>query len=99
MSDVSQQVRREVVQAVARRYRGADRSERKRILDELVKLTGYHRKHAIRVQGAASGAKASGTTSGARTRIYDEAVQAALVVLWEASDRICGKGSSRCCRS
>ena len=27
----------------------------------------------------------------AYTSIYDEAVRAALIVLWEASDRVCGK--------
>jgi hypothetical protein len=41
--------RREVVSAVAERYRAAGRSEKGRILDELCSVTGWHRKHAIRV--------------------------------------------------
>ncbi len=32
-----------------------------------------------------------GTRSAARLRVYDAAVREALVVLWEASDRVCGK--------
>src|SRR5437868_14051275 len=31
------------------------------------------------------------TEPAARSRIYDEAVSAALTILWEAADRICGK--------
>ena len=51
-------------------------------------LTGYHRKHAIRVlREEVVTAKAGGT----RNRLYDEAVRQALTVLWEAADRVCGK--------
>ena len=41
--------RRELIEAVAARYRGAGRAQKKEILDEFVKVTGFHRKHAIRV--------------------------------------------------
>ena len=36
-----------------------------------------------------AGAKAEGVRPG--RRVYDEAVRTALVVLWEAADRLCGK--------
>ena len=39
----------ELLEAVSTRYEGATRSERTRILDEFAALTGYHRKHAIRL--------------------------------------------------
>ena len=70
------------------RYSSAAFGDRIKILDEFVALTGYHRKHAIRLLRE----KAS-TTQGtpARNRLYDEAVRQALIVLWEAADRICGK--------
>ena len=41
--------RRELIGAVATRYHAGTRSEKKEILDEFVKVTGFHRKHAIRV--------------------------------------------------
>jgi hypothetical protein len=80
--------RRELIQAIAERYHAAARPGKKRILDEFIQVTGYHRKHAIRALRKTSGI---GATPGLRSRIYDEAVRNALTVLWEAADRICGK--------
>jgi len=80
--------RKELIAAVAKRYREATKSERCKILDEFVKLTNYHRKHAIRVL---TGVPCEPRQSPARNRLYDEAVRQALIVLWEAADRLCGK--------
>jgi hypothetical protein len=85
---VSAATRRELRAAVAVRYREADRQGKKAILDEFVKVTGYHRKHAIRLLSGEQAGKPEGTVG---RRIRDAAVEEALVVLWEASDRICGK--------
>jgi hypothetical protein len=76
------------VRAIAGRYRSGARLEKLRILDEFVAVTGYHRKHAIRILNSIG---SSTPARRPRLRLYDEAVRAALVVLWEASDRICGK--------
>ena len=80
--------RRELTAAIRQRYEAADRNSKKMILDEFVKVTGYHRKHAIRAL-TAQGYTQRGRPVG--HRIYQEAVKEALIVLWEASDRICGK--------
>ena len=45
---ISMGARREVLAAVAYRYRAAGRREKGRILDELTATTGWHRKHAVR---------------------------------------------------
>ena len=65
-------------------------ARRKSILDEFVKVTGFHRKHAIR---ALRKTRASPETAKPppRSRLYDEAVGTALIILWEAADRMCGK--------
>ena len=90
MATISAGAKRELVNAAGERYRQACRKDRRHILDEFVALTGYHRKHAIRVLGAA-GAAAPGRPRTGKSRIYTEAVTQALTVLWEASDRVCGK--------
>ena len=80
--------RKELIAAVGQRYREASKSERSRILDEFAELAQYHRKHAIRVLTAGPGAPRQ---IRPRHRLYDEAVRQALIVLWEAADRLCGK--------
>jgi hypothetical protein len=81
--------RRELIDAVAARYRAAGRNQKKEILDEFVEVTGFHRKHAIRVLKKAPRRETSEPRQ--RARIYDEAVREALTIVWEAADRICGK--------
>jgi hypothetical protein len=89
MGRISMTTRDELVVALAARYASSNRPERGRILDEFVAVSGLHRKHAMRVLRVAQ----SGRRSGPRParRLYDEAVREALIVIWEASDRICGK--------
>ena len=62
--------RKELVEALRVRYGGAALGERIKILDEFVALTGYHRKHAIRVLHAEV---ATATAARTRNRLYDEA--------------------------
>ncbi len=80
--------RKELLAAVGTRYRAASRREKARILDEFVAVTGYHRKHTIRLLNSDT---ALARSRAPRNRLYDEAVKQALIVLWEASDRLCGK--------
>jgi len=46
---LSMATRRELKQAIGERYRAASRRERRQILDQFTRVTGYHRKHALRV--------------------------------------------------
>src|SRR6202521_3055205 len=87
--NISMGARREVVSAVAKRYRSAGRREKGRLLDELTAVTGWHRRHAVR----ALRAKPPTQTAEAvpRKRRYNAAIRDAVTALWEASDRVCGK--------
>src|SRR6266849_4549115 len=85
---LSMATRRELKDAIRERYQAATRPrERRQILSEFVRVTGYHRKHALRVLNQPPAVQSRRT----RGRLYHEAVHQALTVLWEASDRICGK--------
>jgi len=86
---VSVETRQDLLKAIRERYWAGTKDEKLRILDEFVAVTGYHRKHAIRLFKAGSAAR--GASRRSRLPVYDAAVREALVVLWEASDRVCGK--------
>ncbi|MBW2588895.1 MAG: ISNCY family transposase, partial [Deltaproteobacteria bacterium] len=81
MAVISREAREELVSAVVERYQASSKVDKTRILDEFVRLTGYHRKHAVRV--LLGRAPAEKPRARARPRLYDEAVRQALVVLWE----------------
>jgi hypothetical protein len=88
-SKMTHAIRAELANAVRRRYWAATGKQKRRILDEFIATTGYHEKSAIRVLNAAPRVTARQTRN--RPSLYDEAARAALTVLWEASDRVCGK--------
>ena len=94
----------EYVRAVRSRYLAAKKMGKGLILDEFVKVTGYHRKAAVRLlrrQGPSQlmvselvptnveGVKPTVTRRGRPAR-YKEVIQP-LKALWEASDRLCSK--------
>ena len=87
--EISLATRTEVLGAIRSRYREASKKDKSRMLDEFVAMTGCHRKYAVRLLGQGEDASTRAVPRG--RRIYDEAVREALTVVWEASDRICGK--------
>src|ERR1700736_6694813 len=90
---ISMGARREVVSAVAERYRPAKRAEKGRILNELCATTGWHRKHAVRAlrQHETVTPEEEVGALGERRRRYGATAKDAVTALWEASDRVCGK--------
>ena len=64
--------RDELVAAIAGRYAQGDRAERGRILDEFAAVTGFHRKHAMRLlrAGQATRRVARGPAVGFTMRRY-----------------------------
>jgi hypothetical protein len=80
--------RDELVAAIVERYGRSNRAERGQTLNGFVAVTGFHRKHAARLLGGGL----RGRRIGPRVDVYSDAVREALIVLWDAFDRICGKG-------
>ena len=68
--------KQELVATIRDRYQESSKKEKGRILDEFMAVTGHHAGKSPVVKGR---------------RIYDETVREAVIVVWEAADRICGK--------
>ena len=79
---------REYVQALRSRYLRATKEEKGKMLDEFTKITGLHRKAAIRLLNRKSQPGASKRRG--RPAMYNDVVQP-LKAIWEASDRVCSK--------
>ena len=82
--------KQELLATIRDRYRASSKREKSRILDEFIAVTGHHRKHGIRLLGQ-SGDDGEKLPTVKGRRIYDEAVREAVILVWEAADRICGK--------
>jgi hypothetical protein len=78
MGRLSMATRKELTEVAAERYQTSNYAEKTRILDEFVDITGYHRKHAMRLLRGEARARTGGRR---RRRIYDEAERNALVLL------------------
>ena len=87
---ISKMAKQESLATIRDCYRVSSRKDKSRILDEFIAVNGHHRKHGIRLLGRLDDDE--GTTHSVRgRRIYNEAVREAVIVIWEAADRICGK--------
>ena len=64
MRKVSMATRRELVVAITERYVSARRSDKTKVLDEFVALTGHHRKHAMRLLRSAARPPGMGSRPG-----------------------------------
>jgi hypothetical protein len=86
--------------AARQRYKRLSASGKRKLLDELELLTGYHRKSLLRLlnlrpspapEAGIDGADEPSHRKPHHRRRYGPEAAAALVPLWEASDRLCGK--------
>jgi hypothetical protein len=81
--------------AARQRYGGLSPAGKKALVDELVAITGYHRKSVLRALNRkpipTDGDGACAESYRHHRCRYGPEVVAALVPLWEASDRLCGK--------
>jgi hypothetical protein len=81
--------RRKCLKRMQSRYLSGMREERSRLLDELVVLTGLHRKSVVRLLKGASLERQPRHQQ--RGREYGAAVDDALRVIWESRDYVCAE--------
>jgi len=79
----------EYAEALRDRYLGASKEEKGKMLDEFTKVTGLHRKAAIRLLHRLG--RAGLSRRRGRPRRYGTGVAEALRAVWEASDRLCSQ--------
>lgn len=79
----------EYLQAVRGRYLRATKADKKKVLDEFVRVTGYHRKSAIRALNRPTHVKR--IERRGRPKKYKSTVASELKYLWEITDRLCSK--------
>jgi len=79
----------EYADALRGRYFRASREDKGKMLDEFTKVTGLHRKAAIRLLHRPGRARVSKKLG--RPRRYGAEIAEALRAVWEASDRLCSR--------
>ena len=77
----------EYAAAIRDRYRSANKVKKSKMLDEFIKVTGYHRKAAIRMLLNAPKRHTGRRGRPGRYGVVIEPLRA----IWEASDRLCSK--------
>jgi len=80
---------RELIDRRIREYQSGSRDERREMLNEVVDLTGYSVKHAIKVLN--HGFPPASDQRRGRKAKYGNEVKRPLIQLWAASDRLCSK--------
>ena len=85
---ISKMAKQELVATIRNWYQQSLKKEKGRILDEFTAMIGHHRKHSSRLLTQPTDEERKQVVG---RRIYDEAVREAVIVVWEASDHICGK--------
>lgn len=89
VKSISKNTRNELVEAIRQRYLKEKKSEKTKILDEFIALSGYHPKHAARLLRRNNLLDEPKKLNG--QQIFDLAVKETLIILWETADRICSK--------
>ena len=83
--------RTELTDSLRRRYQSSSGKTKKLILSEFIASTGCHPKYAVHLLNAVDNALPKRRQTRNRSSLYDGAARQALIVLWESSDRVCGK--------
>jgi hypothetical protein len=77
---------------VRKKYKNARRKEKSEIIAEVCAISGFHKKHAIRLLNQDSRRRTMKIESRGRPKIYQEQIYLEpLKRIWLATDQLCGK--------
>src|SRR5574340_522719 len=82
---MSQQSKTEYFKVMRARYHRATRTEKSLLLDEVNRVCGYHRKHAIRKLNQPVSERKPSRRHSRRTFTYDAKVVGVLKAIWEVA--------------
>jgi hypothetical protein len=88
---MSQTTRKEVLEKLRRRYRTAGPKHKRKLLDQVQELLGYHRKSAVRALGAPEVAPVPWINAGRPVSYEPSVVLPWLQPIWQATDYACGR--------
>lgn len=88
---MSQTTRKEVLNKLRRRYRNAGAEHKRKLLNQVQELLGYHRKSAIRALGAAEVRGVPRVITGRPLAYEPERLLPWLKPIWQATDYACGR--------
>ena len=84
------ETQKEIVNTIRKRYENSSSKEKTLIIDEFQNLTGFHRKHVIRLFNKKINSENKLKTNNYKI-IYTEDVEKIILILWETLGRICSK--------
>jgi hypothetical protein len=88
---MAQRSKHEYLCVMWERYQRAGRKERSGLLDEVIRMCGYHRKYAIGLLGRSAPPRPSVRRVARRRPTYSEEVMRLVAQIWEASGYLCGQ--------
>lgn len=89
---MSNNSKKEYLSEIQIRYQKANKSERKKILDEFCEVCKYNRKYAIRkLNKSPDDPTVKKKKPGSKPKYNDPAIKEFLITTWKASNQICSK--------
>ena len=88
---MSLQTRKELLNALYPRYERASWKQKRKMLDEFVEVTGFHRKYALQLLNSPNNSPSIARLPRQKRTKYSEESVKALLKVWTVANQICSK--------
>jgi len=95
---MSKRSKKEYLQEIQGRYKGSEKEEKQKILDEFCKVCGYNRKYAIRILNQVAKLEINSTKkrAGRKKKYHTEGIIKFIKTLWIRTNLICPERLKAC---